>query len=160
MATYLIVFSISLFILSYSFVECNKRTLSYTNTTYTHNENVNFTSIISDDGSMNFYLTTFKDLENFVIDLNVFVKNENSVTFREKINNTLDICRLLENAGSNMYIGRILEPLLKNKENKIIRKCPIEKVRFGLYLIFFRNFEEMMKLYYLLIFSPRRATIT
>lgn len=126
MATYWIFFWICIFILRYSFIDC-KSTLIYMNTTYTHNESVNFTSVVS-DGALSIYLTTFKDLEHFVIDLDVFVKTEGSATFSEVKKTTMDVCRLLSNAGSNMFIGRALEPILKNKQNKIFRKCPVKKV--------------------------------
>lgn len=130
MATYRIIFWISFFILRYSLVECNKRTLIYTNATYTHCESVNFSATVN-NGAITLYLTTFKDLEHFVIDLDVFVKTDGSATFTQMSKTTMDACRLLSNAGSNIFISRILEPVLLSKQNKIFRKCPVKKVTFN-----------------------------
>lgn len=129
MATYWTISWVCLFILRFSFIECNKRTLTYTNTTFSHSESANFSSIIS-DGAISLYLTTFKDLDHFVIDLDIFVKTEDSATFTEVSKTTMDICRLLANAGSNIFISRMLEPVMKSKQNKIFRKCPVKKVNF------------------------------
>lgn len=127
MATYWIIFC-WLFILRYSFIECNMRTLTYTNSTYSYDKEIaNFTAIVN-DGALSLYLTTFKDLEHFVIDLDVFVKTEESARFSEVSKTTMDICKLLENAGSNIFISRFLDPILKNKQNRIFRKCPVRKV--------------------------------
>lgn len=129
MATYRIILWMFLFILRYSLIECNKRTLTYTNTTYTSNENANFTAKIS-DGAISLYLTTFKDLEHIVIDLDVFIKTEDSATFTQLSKTTLDVCRLLGNSGPNIFLSRFLDPVLKNKQNKIFQRCPVKRVTF------------------------------
>lgn len=127
MATFWITFCIVLYAVSGPLIECHQRILSYTNVSYGHHESVNFTSIIK-DGAISSYLTTYTDTDNFIIDLDLYVKTSDSATLSELSKTSTDICKILRDAGSNIFISVVMEHMRKSKQNKIFRKCPVLKV--------------------------------
>lgn len=115
-------------ILCFSFISCSQKILTYTNTTYVPDpESVNFTSVIK-VGEVNTYFTTYRDLDNFIIDTELYVKTADSPTFSEFSKTSTDVCKLLSNSGSNIFVTLMVEQLRRNKRNKIFRKCPVKKV--------------------------------
>lgn len=117
-----------LLILHFTFVVCNQKILTYTNTTYVpDSDSVNFTSVIS-AGEVNSYFTTYRDLDNFIIDTELHVKTADSNKFTQFSKTTTDVCKLLSNLGSNIFARLMMEQLLRNKRNKMFRKCPVKKV--------------------------------
>lgn len=118
-------------ILCFSFIHIrSEKILTYVNTTYVPDpEYVNFTSVIK-VGEVNTYFTTYRDLDNFIIDTELYVKTADSPTFSEFSKTTTDVCKILSNAGQNIFVTLMVEQLRRNKRNKIFRKCPVKKVGF------------------------------
>lgn len=130
MATFWIFFCTVLLVLRYSVIECDQRFLSYTNVSLGHRENVNFTSIIV-NGSISSYLTTYIDIDNFIIDVSLYVKTSDSGAFSEFSKTSIDICKVLRDPGANIFISIVMEHMRKSKQNKIFSKCPVKKVCFS-----------------------------
>lgn len=118
-----------LLVLRFPFVIiCNQKILTYINTTYVPDtESVNFTSVISANG-VSTYFTTYRDLDNFIIDTELYVKTVGSPTFSEFSKTTTDVCKLLSNLEANIFARHMMEQLRRNKRNKMFRKCPVKKV--------------------------------
>lgn len=127
MATFWITFCTVLFALRR--IECDQRVISYTNVSFGHIESVNFTSVIK-DGAISSYLTLNAETDNFIIDLDLFVKTSDSAAFSEFSKTSTDICKVLRDPRSNIFISVVMEHMRKSKQNKIFTKCPVKKVCF------------------------------
>lgn len=127
MATHLHIFW-AVLNLCISFISCSNKILTYINTTYVPDtESVNFTSVIK-VGEVNTYFTTYRDLDNFIIDTELYVKTADSPTFSEFSKTSTDVCKVLSSSGTNIFVTLMVEQLRRNKRNKIFRKCPVRKV--------------------------------
>lgn len=111
-------------------MNCDQRSLSYTNITFVQDDEVVNFSLTVKDSAFNVDVTTHKELSSIIMKIELYVKTGESAKYSQFSKSTTDMCAFFANPGSNLFLSIMIEHMRRTQINNIARHCPVKKVRF------------------------------
>lgn len=104
------------------------RRLVYTNLSYVIDPETTNTTAYIERGEFNIFITTNRIIESVIFEMDLYVKTDEQQSFTNFRKKTIDFCQYLTNPSSSLFLTIVMQHMLRNKNNKIVRECPVKKV--------------------------------
>lgn len=104
--------------------------IRFTDASASYNESFGNVSIAVSNNKLNLYFYNRYPLRNVTFDMDINAKTASATEYKSYFKRSLDYCKFSSNPLSDPFIKVIYEGLRKDKNNKILGKCPVMPVSF------------------------------